>query len=228
MLLLQALWVRFKTLKLPEPNGKRSGHCGEGKEISLLIIGDSAAAGVGVSKQTDALAGQLSKILSVTHKVNWTLIANSGLTSAELIEKFNTLTLQKFDHILISIGVNDVVKVTTESHWVNNMSVLINLLNTKYNTSKVIFSHIPPMHLFTTIPQPLRWWIGKRAKRFNQLLTLSIEHNEQCSALTLDIPFNQKYLAEDQFHPSIHAYNIWAKLASDSINLSSQRGSTTR
>jgi lysophospholipase L1-like esterase len=223
VLFIQALWLRFKTVKLPEPSGKRSGTCGEGDEISLLVIGDSAAAGVGVSNQTNALAGQLSKKLSAKRKVNWTLIANTGLTCAGLIENFRALTIQKFDYILISVGVNDVTNVTTQNHWLHNIKSLIKLLNADFPSSKVLFSNIPPMHLFSNIPQPLRWWLGERAKNFNQLLSITIEHNDQCSFLILDIPFNQKYLAEDQFHPSKHAYNLWAKVAADSIILSSQR-----
>ena len=222
LLFIQALWVRFQTLKLPEPIGKRSGTCGEGDEISLLIIGDSAAAGVGVNDQTNALAGQLSKKLSAKHKVNWTLIANTGLTSIGLIEKFSALTMQKFDYILVSIGVNDVTHLTTKDHWLNNIKSLIKLLNADFNSSKVIFSNIPPMHLFSNIPQPLRWWLGARAKSFNKQLATAIEHNEQCTFLTFDIPFNQKHLAADKFHPSEHAYSLWAEIAAESIILSTQ------
>jgi lysophospholipase L1-like esterase len=223
LLLLQAFWLRFKTLKLPEPEGKRSGHCGSGDQINVLIIGDSAAVGVGVSEQTDALAGQLSKILSVTHRVNWTLIAQTGLNSADLIEKLKALPIQPFDYILISVGVNDVISVTTESDWHNNVNILVKLLKTKFTTSKVLFSNVPPIHSFSTIPQPLRWWLGKRAKNFNQQLSLVIENNQQCSTLTLNLPFKAKYLAEDQFHPSIHTYQLWAKLAADTMLLSLQR-----
>ena len=51
-LLGPALWVQGKyvrrvTPRLPEPPGPRSGHCGQGPQLRLLIAGDSAAARVG-------------------------------------------------------------------------------------------------------------------------------------------------------------------------------------
>ena len=56
--------MRLTVLQLPEANGKRSGCCGKGNELKLLIIGDSAAAGVGVNRQCDGLACQLAEKLA--------------------------------------------------------------------------------------------------------------------------------------------------------------------
>jgi len=59
--------VRLTVLRLPEALGERSGCCGGGNKLNLLIIGDSAAVGVGVDKQSDALASQLAEKLAVKH-----------------------------------------------------------------------------------------------------------------------------------------------------------------
>ena len=61
LLILQGLYVRRVTPKLPEPLGKRSGVHGTGPRLRLLILGDSAAAGVGVSTQSQA------------YQVNWSM-----------------------------------------------------------------------------------------------------------------------------------------------------------
>ncbi len=53
--------MRLTVLRLPEAHGERSGCCGNGNELNLLIIGDSAAAGVGVDEQSEALASQLAE-----------------------------------------------------------------------------------------------------------------------------------------------------------------------
>lgn len=47
-LVIQGNRVKKNTVQLPEPEGEREGTCGQGQPLSILIVGDSAAAGVGV------------------------------------------------------------------------------------------------------------------------------------------------------------------------------------
>lgn len=56
-LIIQGKKVKKNTPRLPEPEGVREGITGQGKKLSILILGDSAAAGVGVKTQEDALLG---------------------------------------------------------------------------------------------------------------------------------------------------------------------------
>ncbi len=215
--LVQALWTRLTIIKLPEPSGKRSGHCGNGEQLKLLIIGDSAAAGVGVNKQVDALSGQLSSKLALNYVVDWRLIAQTGFTAADALAGLNVLPKQTFDVVLLSVGVNDVTHLTSNKAWLNSLSALSELLTDKFSVNKIIFSSIPPMHLFSGLPQPLRWWLGKRAKRLNQLMELAANDSPNRSVLTVDIPFSAKYLAQDNFHPSQYAYQLWAEQAKKAI-----------
>ena len=64
VLFLQGKHVKRVTPKLSEPEGHRHGQVGQGKGLSLLIVGDSAAAGVGVEHQQQALSGRLVAALS--------------------------------------------------------------------------------------------------------------------------------------------------------------------
>ncbi len=64
LLLLQGRHVRRVTPVLPEPPGPRQGRSGAGPALRLLILGDSAAAGVGASTQGEALSGQLVQTLA--------------------------------------------------------------------------------------------------------------------------------------------------------------------
>ena len=66
----------------------RAGETGSGPLLRLLIVGDSAAAGVGVARQHDALAGHLSRALAAKcgARVQWHLLARSGVTSAQCLQ----------------------------------------------------------------------------------------------------------------------------------------------
>lgn len=228
LLLLQAIWLRFTIVKLPEATGERTGNSGNSEAVNVLILGDSAAAGVGVSQQEEALAGQLPSLLVTPYPINWQLVAKSGLTSTNIINELESLPAQKFDLVLVSVGVNDVTHCTRQKQWTKNITKLATLLCTKFSADKVLFSSVPPMHLFTALPQPLRWCLGLRATQLNTLMAAALADvcqasisncaNNKCSVLTVDLPFSQKYLAKDGMHPSKLAYSVWAKQAAEQFN----------
>lgn len=220
ILLLQAVWVRLSMIKLPEALGERSGTAGSGKKINLLIIGDSASAGVGTKAQKNALSGQLVANLATNNTVNWQLVATTGLTSTALISEIENIKNQRFDFVLVSIGVNDVTGLTKQHQWVSNIKTIVDLCNVKFDNPKVLMTALPPMHLFTGLLQPLRWWLGLRAKKLNELMTLTSTDYNQCSVLTINMPFAPQYLAQDGFHPSSLAYSVWAEQAAKALKTS--------
>ena len=42
LLLLQAIWLRFTIVKLPEATGERTENSGNSEAVNVLILGDSA------------------------------------------------------------------------------------------------------------------------------------------------------------------------------------------
>ncbi|RMD81354.1 MAG: SGNH/GDSL hydrolase family protein, partial [Candidatus Dadabacteria bacterium] len=54
LLLWQGWRVRLNVPRLPEAPGPRQGRAGKGPLLRLLIVGDSAAAGVGAAHQDEA------------------------------------------------------------------------------------------------------------------------------------------------------------------------------
>ncbi len=81
ILFVQGNKVRKNTPRLLEPKGEREGGIGQGKPLSLLILGDSAAAGVGVETQKDALSGAIIQELQNEFFLQWKLHAKTGDTT---------------------------------------------------------------------------------------------------------------------------------------------------
>ncbi len=207
--LVQGKYVRRVTPKLPEPEGGREGLCGEGPAFSVLIIGDSAAAGVGAASQDEALSGHLLGALSSRYAVIWKLLAQSGDTSTQLLDKMRCVPDAHFDAVVVSIGVNDVTSMTTTATWLNNLRALHTLLQQKFGAPQVYFSSLPPMHLFPALPHPLRWWLGRRALQFNRLLEEFAQNRPRCTFVAIPYPPDQQLIAADGFHPGPLAYRLW-------------------
>lgn len=222
LLLLQGLHVRKVTPRLPEPHGERSGESGAGPALRLLILGDSAAAGVGVAHQSEALSGQLSNQLACKFKLSWQLSAKNGFKSQNIVELLEIKPLKVFDAVLISIGVNDVTGGTSQKKWLALQLQIIELLTVKFSTQQIIFTALPPMHCFPALPQPLRWVFGLRAKQLNRCLQKMIIDKSNCTFLQLQTPMKAEYIAEDGFHPSAKTYTLWAQEAAKRIKINRQ------
>ncbi|MBT8142426.1 MAG: SGNH/GDSL hydrolase family protein [Gammaproteobacteria bacterium] len=216
--------TRRKALRLPEPTGDRIGTAGTGKPFRLLVLGDSAAAGVGVSHQSQALSGQLAKSLSTDFCVEWQLIAQSGRTTLDTLHLLCDEPQQnKFDVVLISLGVNDVTSLVRRKTWIQHCRSLSREIQKVYSPKSIVWSDLPEMGKFTAMPQPLRWLIGKRKDHMRQSLAHWIAQEPAVSLLEFPDVFSQSeeniqdWIASDGFHPGEKVYALWGKLAADKI-----------
>ncbi|QDP00819.1 SGNH/GDSL hydrolase family protein [Thalassotalea sp. PS06] len=211
ILFVQGKQVRRQTPVLPEPGGPRIGVDGNGKPLKLLIVGDSAAAGVGTQQQDTALLGQTLKHLKQSFEVSYQLVARSGATTAETLTVLETLPSQSFDTVITSLGVNDVTSSVTLSTWRQQQAMLRSLLQDKFKAKQAIITKVPPMHRFPALPNPLRWYLGDRAKRFNEVLCQDVELEQRCQLLNLETAEKDIPMASDGFHPGPDIYHRWGK-----------------
>ena len=135
--LYQSHKVKRNTLRLPEPEGLRYGRVkinttnevianDNPQTLSLMIVGDSAAAGVGSQTQQQALAGKLIPALQqqpvVDTKfdaISWSLQATTGHTSFDILRRLYVLANQSqpIDVMVLSVGVNDTTANVSATKW---------------------------------------------------------------------------------------------------------------
>lgn len=222
VLMIQGIRVKNNILHLNEPVGPRDGLSGSGKPLSILILGDSAAAGVGVIHQDDALLGQLIDALQAQYEITWKLHAKTGHRTSQVIKSLDDLVEQHFDIVLTSVGVNDVTKFMSANVWIKKQQKLYAELMKKFSPKLIIATGVPPMELFQALPNPLAWLFGQYAKRMNQQLKKMVVQTANMDWIEYDI---EKYraleldMAEDGFHPSKEIYTLWAEQVADKIRL---------
>lgn len=219
-LLIQGNRVKKNTIRLSEAEGARDGITGEGQTLTLLILGDSAAAGVGVAHQNDALLGAVVSALQHQYQVHWRLEAQSGDTTSQVIQKTQKMVNQKYDVVVTSVGVNDVTRLMSARTWIKQQQQFYQLIQAKFQPELIIATGVPPMHLFPALPNPLSWLFGQYAKQMNLQLEKMVSKQKDMQWIEYDI---QKYqsmnleMAKDGFHPSKEIYQIWGKEVADRI-----------
>ena len=210
LLLAQGRHVRRVTPVLPEAPGPRTGTAGEGPPLRLLILGDSAAAGVGAPSQHQALSGHLVAALARRHTVDWTLQARTGATTADALQALADLPRRPFDVVVTSLGVNDVTSNISVRRWVGLQAQLVAALREGFGRPRILMSELPPMHRFPALPQPLRAYLGAQARRYNLALAALAARSEGCTRVPLDLPNTESDMAGDGFHPGPAIYAAWA------------------
>jgi lysophospholipase L1-like esterase len=214
----QGLWTNLRVPTLPEPPGARQGSTGEGTLLKLLIVGDSAAAGVGVARQDDALLGQVVTRLAERYRVHFDLQARTGFTTADILRRLDEMAPQEFDVVLTSLGVNDVLALTGRATWLARQAQLRRVLREKFGARLLILSGLPPVHSFPALPQPLRWHLGSRATEFNDHLAEAVTAEPDVRLVNLRFEADAGMMASDGFHPGPPIYSEWAERAAQLVH----------
>jgi lysophospholipase L1-like esterase len=186
--------------------------------LRLLILGDSAAAGVGASHQDQALLGQVVSGLVDQYQVCWALRATTGNTTASILQWLDAQPAQRFDVVVTSLGVNDVTGMVGRSKWRRQQAELRETLKSKFEVKKLLVSGLPPLHGFPALPQPLRWVLGARATQFNNDLRQDIAADGTATFLDLRFTADTTLIASDGFHPGPGIYEEWGARAAAMIS----------
>jgi lysophospholipase L1-like esterase len=211
VLYVQGRRVRRTVPRLPEASGPRSGAAGEGPALSLLVAGDSAAAGVGAATQDEALVGRLVADLRDDYEVTWRLEAKTGATTADTLRRLAGLPPDRFDVLVTSLGVNDITRGIGLSTWLDQQRALLSLARDRFGTSLFVLAGLPPVDRFPALPQPLRWYLGRRAKHFTGGLRGLVGTEARTHLVDLRFSTDPSLMGADGFHPGPGIYKGWAE-----------------
>ena len=214
LLYLQGRYTRRKIGVLPGAGGDTTGVTGEGNDAAeLLVIGESTVAGLGAKTHKTALAGQFARCLSarIGRPVRWTAIGKNGVTAARTITDLVPLVPEiRFDHILIGLGGNDVIKLSSPRKWPRTMIELIGILRASNPDSVIFITNCAAVKQSPVLPEPIRFILSQ----------LSGMHNANAIEFTaaLDRVFYYQQPSSvpngffaDGIHPSESGYAAWSE-----------------
>jgi lysophospholipase L1-like esterase len=215
MLFLQGQITRWKVGLLPDAAGEREGIAGSGSDqAKLWVMGESTVAGLGARDHASALAGQFGSNLSnyLERPVSWKVLGKNGVTARQTInELLPQMPHDPFDYILLGIGGNDVMKLSSPVVWRRDMLELLGLLRERQPEAVIFISNCPMIVISPVIPEPSK----------SLLWQLSRMHDENIKEFTSDMdrvvyypqPVGVKLegFFADGIHPSEQGYADWAR-----------------
>ena len=214
LLYLQGQVTRWKVGLLPEAEGP-SGISGQGEsESRLLVLGESTVAGLGARTHELALGGRFAEGLSrrIGRQVRWTVVGRNGVTARRTIDELLPLVPdERFDHILLGIGGNDVMKLSSPKKWRRDMLELLGLLREHSPDAVIFISNCPMIIHSPAIPQPIKGLLWELSKMHNANIidfTADLDRVHYYPQ-PVDVEFDGFFA--DGIHPSEQGYRDWAE-----------------
>jgi len=228
VLYFQGKKIRSSVPKLPEASGTE-GECiikpASKNQVTLLTIGESTIAGIGVKTHEEGFTGSLAKELAMLMEINvkWKVYAKSGYTARSVCDLIiPTVSEPAADIIVIGLGGNDAFTLNSPWRWRKHIEQLIHDIRRKFPQSAIVFCNMPPVKEFPALTQITKFVIGNLVEILGEELDELIQDHENVfylnDIITLkDWMYKQGIRTEvhdffsDGIHPSLLAYQTWAQ-----------------
>lgn len=185
-----------------------------GAGLHLVMLGDSAAAGVGVDRVEDTVGGQLSELLAATGRsVTLSSVAVVGSRCADLAPQVSRALLGvQPDVAVILVGTNDVTHLGRTTTAAAHLGDAVRRL-TRAGVA-VVVGTCPELGAARALGHPLREivsWLGHRMATAQQVAVwesggVPVELAGRVGTVFLADPGT---LCPDGFHPSADGYRLW-------------------
>lgn len=219
IILMQGKRVKANTLRLPEAKGIRYSLVNQNynqnldnssDQKSLLHIGESTVAGVGVESIEQGFTSNIAQVLP--WGCSWQALGHNGASIADINCELKEFDLKvAADIVLVTMGVNDTTSLTSIKSWQQGLAQCIDqALEAVDKPANVYFTQVPPMHCFPALPFPLNRFLGLRAWQLdNALKQLCLL--QRWTHLKTDMPLEKEWMARDGYHPNDIGYQKWAQ-----------------
>jgi hypothetical protein len=142
--------------------------------MRIVVIGESNAIGLGVTRHELGMVGHLARLLSArsSRGVFWSAIGKPGLRIHDAWEVIgdNHSLLAHADVVVVMMGIADTLSLTSRSTWTAHMTDTLDLLTEVMpNTARIVITRIPPMDNAGSVSRLARFAAGRQARLFNRI-----------------------------------------------------------
>ena len=181
--------------------------------LRLALLGDSTAAGVGVTDSDDTVGVRLARALSADFRVHLTSVAVSGSRTGDLGPQVSRALLARPDVAVVLIGANDATHGTPLRLAARNLAAAVRRL--REAGVAVVVGTCPDMGARAFL-WPLREVVAWQGRRLARACSIAVHEadgsvvpiGELCGPLFRADP---RTLATDAFHPSAEGYRLWVE-----------------
>jgi lysophospholipase L1-like esterase len=211
----QGLGVRKRTSRLLPAAGSVTGIAGSGEPvISLLVLGDSSAASVGIALSENGLCARLAALIAARTgcTVRWRAAGFNSATSGQILDHVvPNLAADPWTHIVLAIGTNDIKNFHSVRRFKKEFGGLLYALRAKWPDAHIVWQPVVAMIDVPALPKALAMILEARAGAINAMGTRLCLERSALPATRLAVTGGTAGFSSDGFHASEAGYRAWAE-----------------
>lgn len=211
----QGLGVRRRISRLPPASGPAAGNlAGAEPAISLLLLGDSSAASVGIARTENGLAARLSALIAATtgRAVSWRAAGFNSATAGQIRDHVvPNLAPDAWTHIVLAVGTNDIKNFHSVRRFKRAFGGLLYALRAKWPAAHIVWQPVIAMTDVPALPAALALLLEIRATAINAMGTRLCLERGALAATRIDVTDAAAAFSIDGFHASEAGYRAWAE-----------------
>ncbi|BEL06277.1 SGNH/GDSL hydrolase family protein [Actinoplanes sichuanensis] len=218
----QAMWKRRRTVTIPAAEGPATGVVpGPDPQdpLSVVILGDSLAAGYGVHTHDEGFGGSLARDLTelTGRTVAWSAVGQYGATARRIRYRLLPRIPEQADIVVIVGGANDVLCGRQPHEWAEDLTAVVD--ESSRRAGQVMVAGIPPFEHLPCMPRTLGRHLARRAVALDEVAQQICDARPAVTWVPgkLLLPFVPAYFAQDGFHPSALGYRRWSAAVAGEI-----------
>ena len=218
--LSQAFALRRHALTLVPAAGPSAGRVGRGEPLHFLAIGDSIVAGVGARRVERSTVVHVARFMAgrLAREINWHTAGIIGAGARRVRrDALAQLPQRPFDVIMLSVGVNDVLKLERSGRFRRQLLKLIHELRRHSPQAIIGYVGLPPLEAFPKLKRPLRWIVGRRVRRFDALARETVMRVPNALHIPVRVAPRPHLFSEDGLHPAEPGQRRLAKIIADAL-----------
>lgn len=190
--------------------------------LRLAMLGDSTAAGTGVTRVEETVAGRLAQAIGDTGRfVTLDGLGVSGSRASDLATQVSRALVHPPDVAVILVGANDATHGSRLALVQEDVADAVRRL--REAGAAVVVGSCPDMGAATAYLPPLRQVVAWHGRRVGAAIREAAAGE---GAATVDIggetgqafrSDRKRYLSSDEFHPSADGYALWAESLADEV-----------
>ena len=190
---------------IPRPVDMPQAHAPGVDSDRILLVGSGPVVGWGVLSHDLSLPGALARSLaSLTGRgAVVDVLPDPRATAASGIRSLDSAKLWRYDAIVIVIGVNDAVNLTSPRAWRRSMTSFLRFVEDgSSQTTRVFVVGIPPiraLRVFDELGGSIADWHARCLNRFTRLATRGLRRTTIVPFTPVPAPAGSRYRGPEQY-----------------------------
>ena len=190
----------------------------EDQSVSLLVLGDSTAVGIGANTPEETVPGRFAAYIGATYVENHAVV---GAAAADIAPQLAQAALKEYSYVLVMVGGNDILSWHDPKEAAGELEKVLKQLKAAKGVYVMAAGNVGGATIFPHPVRPFHTRLNLRVhEEFTKVAAATGATYINMYQKPSEDPFFQdpeRYLSGDGLHPSSDGYQLWFEKLKEAV-----------